>query len=73
MDNPISWFLLTTALLACIVYFFSAVIADREAHLSAAQEWRRMEEETRELDYQEFAHESAEYREARARRNRPLF
>ena len=37
MDNPVSWFLLTGALLACIVYFFGAIVADREAHLSAAQ------------------------------------
>jgi len=73
MDNPVSWFLLTSAMLACIVYFFSAVIADREAHLSAAQEWRRLEDETRELDFKEFNYESAEYREARARRNRPLY
>ena len=73
MDNPVSWFLLTTALLACIIYFFSAVSADREAHLSAAQEWRRMEEETRELDFKEFMYESPEFREARARRNRPLY
>ncbi len=73
MDNPVSWFLLTTAMLACIIYFFSAIIADREAHLSAAQEWRRLEDETRELDFKEFMYESPEYRESRARRNRPLF
>ncbi len=73
MDNPVSWFLLTGALLACIVYFFSAIVADREAHLSAAQEWRRLEDETRELDFKEFMYESPEYRENIARRNRPLF
>lgn len=73
MDNPVSWFLLTGALLACIVYFFSAIVADREAHLSAAQEWRRLEDETRELDFKEFMYESPEYRESIARRNRPLF
>jgi len=73
MDNPVSWFLLTGALLACIVYFFGAIVADREAHLSAAQEWRRLEDETRELDFKEFMYESPEYRENIARRNRPLF
>ena len=73
MDNPVSWFLLTGALLARIVYFFSAIVADREAHLSAAQEWRRLEDDTRELDFKEFMYESPEYRENIARRNRPLF
>lgn len=73
MDNPVSWFLLTGALLARIVYFFSAIVADREAHLSAAQEWRRLEDETRMNDFEEFNRDYKEFYEARARRNRPLF
>ena len=72
MDSPISWFLLMTAVLTGLGYLIRAIYLDREAHLSAVEEWRRLEDATRTADYQEF-YTYAEYNENIARRNRPLF
>ena len=71
MDSPISWFLLTVFLLTGLGYLIRAIYLDREAHLSAVQEWERLEEATRTADFQEFNY--AEYHENIARRNSPLF
>ena len=72
MDSPISWFLLMTAVLTGLGYLIRAIYLDREAHLTAVQEWERLEEATRMSDFQEFTFYD-EYRENIARRNSPLF
>lgn len=72
MDSPISWFLLMIAVLTGLGYLIRAIYLDREAHLSAVQEWQRLEDATRTADYQEFF-DYAERNENLARRQRPLF
>lgn len=72
MDSPISWFLLMTAVLTGLGYLIRAIYLDREAHLTAVQEWERLEDETRSRDFEEF-YTYDEYHESRARRNSPLF
>lgn len=71
MDSPISWFLLTVFLLTGLGYLIRAIYLDREAHLTAVQEWERLEDATRTADFQEFF-DYAERHENLSRRNSPL-
>ena len=71
MDSPITWFFLLTAAVCGMAYLFRQIIRELEAKAQlSADEWDRLEAETRAADFKEFYFN--DYYESQDRRNRPL-